>query len=557
MQCITELLNKISFFHLNILLLLGIALFGGTIGGRVFQKFRIPQVVGYIVIGILLGQSGLGIVDKKIIDSLVPVNYFALGLIAFMVGGELKKETLLKYGKQFVAILLAEGLGAFLIVGISTALIYWLFSHNLRLSISIGILLGAIASATDAASTINVLWEYKAKGVLTTTTLGIVALDDGLSFLLFSLASSIVGIIIGIHSEDIFHSLLHSIWEIIGSLLIGIFSGAVLRYFLDKYTEEDKRLTFLLGGVMITLGLSLSLGMDMLLAAMSLGVMLVNSMPRRSKEVFALVEKIAPPIYVLFFVLVGATLKMSLFTTVVGALVVVYILGRTFGKFVGSYFGAVISNGSEKVKKYLWLCLFSQASAAIGLSILCAQLFPGEIGSTVVAVVTITTFVVQMIGPLFVKMAIERVGEAGRNVSEEDLRERIKVKDVMDEGIPVLTDQMQFSDMVKIFRDTDYLLYPVVDRDGRLKGIISMEDIKNVLALTELAEVVVADDLCQPCYTAVRRGDKLSDIFDKLISSEFLPVVDEEGRVVGIIDSRRVKRELSSRLVALNEQIYE
>ena len=555
MEYVHILLNKISLFHLNILFLLGIALFGGTIGGRIFQKLRIPQVVGYIVIGILLGQSGLNIVSKEVIQSLLPINYFALGLIAFMVGGELKYDTLTRYGKQFLAILLAEGFGAFIMVSILSAIVYYLFSHDLRLSIAVGILLGAIASATDAASTISVLWEYKAKGVLTTTALGIVALDDGLSFLLFSIASSIASVLVG-KGELSPHTLIHPLWEIVGSLVIGIVSGLILIHFLNKYTEEDKTLTFLLGGVLITLGLSLSLGMDMLLAAMSLGVVLTNYLPKRSGEVFSLLEKIAPPIYILFFVLVGAKLKVSFFTPLVGILVVLYVVGRTFGKMIGSYFGAVISNGSEKVKRYLWLCLFSQASAAIGLSILAAQIFPGDIGGTIVAVITLTTFIVQMIGPSFVKIAIEKVGEAGLNVSEEDLKARIKVEDVMDSSVPFIQEKMHLSEMRDLFQKTDHVFYPVIDEQGHLKGIISMENVKNALIMADVGDVIMAPDIMDPIYDAVYTDKKISEVYDRLMRYEFLPVLNREDKVVGILDYRQVKKYLSSRLVELSKKAF-
>ncbi len=554
---IDTIVSKISFLHLNVLLVLGLALFGGTIGGRLFQKIRVPQVVGYLVIGILLGQSGLNLVNRAVITSLAPVNYFALGLIAFMVGGELRYETLSRYGKQFVAILLGEGLGAFFVVATLSALAYYLYSHDLRYSIALGILLGAIASATDAASTINVLWEYKAKGILTTTTLGIVALDDGLSFLLFSIASSVAGVLVGKGELSLAHSILHPLWEIFGSIFIGLLSGWILVFFLEKYTEEDKTLTFLLGGVLITLGLSISLGMDMLLAAMSLGVVLTNALPRRSQEVFSLVEKVAPPIYVLFFVLVGAKLKLSFFSPLVGVLVVLYIVGRTLGKMFGAYLGIEISRGSEKLKRYLWKALFCQASAAIGLSILAAQVFPGDMGGRIVAVITLTTFVLQLIGPSFVKQAIEQAGEAGLNISEDDLKAQLRVEDVMDTSVPFIRENMGLSEVVEVLQRTDHVFYPVVDKEGRLKGVVAMENVKNALMMADLGDVLVAHDLMDPPYEVVYTTDRLVDVYDKLMRFEFLPVLSPDGKVVGILDYRQVQKVLSARLVKLSERAYD
>ncbi len=217
---LTNTVTKISSVHLNALFLLGLILFAGTMGARVFQKLRIPQVVGYIIAGILLGQSGLNIISKDIIETLVPFNYFALGLIGFMIGGELKSEVFRRYGKQFLAILLAEGLAAFFVVFILVGLLGSLIFGNSIYYWALGLLLGAIASATVPAATTDVLWEYKTRGPLTTTVLGIVALDDGLALILFALASSIAPVILGAH-PSIFLAITRPIYEIGMGIFIG------------------------------------------------------------------------------------------------------------------------------------------------------------------------------------------------------------------------------------------------------------------------------------------------------------------------------------------------
>lgn len=144
----SELVARLSLFHLDVLLLLGLALFGGTIGGRLFQKMKIPQVVAYVIIGILLGQTGTKIIDARITEALQPFNYFALGLIGFMIGGELKKQVLLRYGKHFLCILLFEGVMSFLVVSVLVIVVL----GGTKLAWSLGLLLGAIASATAPAA---------------------------------------------------------------------------------------------------------------------------------------------------------------------------------------------------------------------------------------------------------------------------------------------------------------------------------------------------------------------------------------------------------------------
>jgi len=183
--------------HLGVLFLLGIGAFGGILGATIFQRLRIPQVVGYIVIGVVIGQSGLHLVTSQDIITLGTFNLFALGLIGFMVGGELHGETFRLYGRQFMMILLGEGLGAFLLVGAALTLICWHFLGNFYVALACGIVFAAIASATDPASTINVLWEYRGRGVLTTTLTAIVALDDALAMTLYGLGTSIAAVLTG------------------------------------------------------------------------------------------------------------------------------------------------------------------------------------------------------------------------------------------------------------------------------------------------------------------------------------------------------------------------
>ena len=150
---LTQTFSSIPRVHLNALFLLGVILFVGMAGARIFQKLRIPQVVGYIIGGIILGRSGLNIINKDIIEVLVPFNYFALGIIGFMIGGELKKEVFKRYGRQFIVILLSEGVAAFLAVFVLVGTIGSLFFGNPLYYWALGLLLGAIASATAPAAT--------------------------------------------------------------------------------------------------------------------------------------------------------------------------------------------------------------------------------------------------------------------------------------------------------------------------------------------------------------------------------------------------------------------
>ena len=247
---VSSILSKISLLHLNALFLLGLALFGGTVGGRLFQKLKIPQVVGYIIIGIAIGESGLNIIGHDIIMTLQPFSYFALGLIGFMIGGELKKDVFRKYGKQFIQILLFEGIVAFLSVAFFVGVIGTLLFGDWKFSLALGLLLGAIASATAPAATTEVLREYKTRGPLTRTVLGIVALDDGLALLLFAIASSIAGKLIGNINGGMLKMIIHPLYEIGGSIIIGIVFGIILGKILIRYSEKERLLAFSIGTIL-------------------------------------------------------------------------------------------------------------------------------------------------------------------------------------------------------------------------------------------------------------------------------------------------------------------
>ena len=173
-----------DFSHIPVLLLIGGVILAGTIGGRLFEFLRVPQVVGYIVIGVILGKSGFQFIDDATLAALQPLNFLALGIIGFLIGGELKSSVFRRHGKQFIVILLAEGIVAAVVVGVLIAGITYLATGNAATAAAFGLVLGAIASATAPAATVDVVWEYKTRGILTTTVLAIVALDDGLALVL-------------------------------------------------------------------------------------------------------------------------------------------------------------------------------------------------------------------------------------------------------------------------------------------------------------------------------------------------------------------------------------
>jgi Kef-type K+ transport system membrane component KefB len=551
------LLAVLEHPSLPILLTVGFALFVGTLGAKLFQRLRIPQVVGYIVIGAAVGQMGLNFLDTDTIRRLQPFNFFALGIIGFSIGGELHREVFQKFGRQFFAVLLAEGLGAFLLVTLLVTGVSLLFFPPVY-AVALGLLLGAISSATAPAATVDVLWEYKTRGVLTTTVFAIVALDDALALLLFGLAASVAGQLVGTGEGGMGQAVLHAVVHLGGGLLIGTAGGFGLYALIRWARDPAKSLTFIIGTLGVVIGLARMLDVDLILAAMALGAVLANVAPRRSKEGFELVERFAPPIYVLFFVIVGARLTLVNMPGYLWLLVGVFVVGRSVGKIVGSNIGARIGGAAESVRKYLGLCLFSQAGVAIGLAILAADTLgeggtvSQQLASAVIMIVTATTFLVQMIGPSAVKYAVKQAGEVGLNVTEDDLVASYTVGEVMDDQPTTFPEHAALSHVLPTIAETEALSYPVVDENNSLSGILTIEHLKSTFAGQGISQWVVAFDLMEPAPATTTPKAPLAEALGRMkeLGLTHMPVVDTGGgKLVGLLEERAVSRFLSAELL--------
>ncbi|NOY82380.1 MAG: CBS domain-containing protein [Kiritimatiellaeota bacterium] len=544
---------------LPILFIIGAAILGGSLGARLFQRLRIPQVVGYIVVGLVVGKSGLHLITDVQIHALAPFNYFALGVIGFMIGGELHRNVFKKYGRQFMVILFAEGIGAFAMVGLGVGAFTYLLTGDAANSVAFGLVLGAIASATAPAATVDVLWEYKTRGILTTTVLAIVALDDGLGLVLYSLASSVALHLTGLESGSGLGSLLRALYEIGGAVLLGAVAGTLLSWSLRRVNEYGRTLASIIGLLTLVLGVSLWMDVDVILAAMALGVTMVNLMPQRSREAFNIVERFAPPIYVLFFVLVGARLSIQGLPGWMWGLALTYVVGRTLGKMSGAWFGARWTHSADAIRKYLGLCLFSQAGVAIGLSILAGIRFSGhdlyggvDMGTVILMVVTATTFLVQIIGPPCVKIAVKKAGEIGLNVTEEDLVKTLTVADAMERSTPAFRVDTPVETILSTVAESNASAYAVLDREGRVAGTLTVEELRTLFADPAMGEWLVAFDLMRPLAETVTGGTSLLEARTKLrqMDVESLPVISEEdGTLLGMIDRRGIQRMISRELL--------
>ncbi len=548
---------------LNIALLFGLIILSGAFGARLFQKLHIPQVVGCIVVGILLGDI-LGIITTQTIEKLEPFMMFALGIIGFMIGAELRSDVFRKYGKQFFIILLSQGLGAFLLAGAATSVIAWFAlpsilsdsitqADRLYISISLGLVLGAIASATAPAATVNVLWEYKTKGPLTTAILAIVALDDALALLLYRGAATGAKALMGAGDDSIVNTTILLFGEIIGAIVLGFMAGVLLYYLLKFVKAEDKILEFAISCLLLVVGISMIPRIDPILPAMTFGITVANLMPRQSKGTFRLVEKFAPPIYISFFVLAGAHMEFGKITSWMILLILVYALCRAAGKMAGSWFGGKWSKAPAVVRKYLGICLLPQAGVAIGLAILASQQFDSVLGHTIVIVVMTGTFLMEIIGPILVKVGVKRAGEVGLNITEDDLIKAYTVKDIMDTKPISIAHNMPLHEILGVFSTSESVYYPVIDQKSNIVGIITISGIKEMFANQDVAGWLLACDVAEPVMDKTTPKKPLEEVIEHMrrYHLENIPVVaaEDNDELVGVLDLSKALRKISAEVL--------
>ena len=395
----------------NTLSTIGLLLIISFLGSKLFQHFGIPQVVGFIIIGLIHGPSVLNVIPLEISDELLFISEIALGLIGFDMGSHLQLDELKKLGMCIISILFFEALGAFAFVAGGI--------YALTGSLYTALIFGAIASATAPAATVDVLEEYNAKGPLTTVIIAVVGLDDAISLLLYSITAALVeSMLLGTASLTLTEIIELPLIEIGGAILLGVVMGFILSALMSQRKDVHDIMAISIGFVLLSAGLSNALGFSLILTNMVLGMVIVNRNPAHGNHIRYMIEQAGPVILVLFFTLIGARFQIQLLPAM-GLIGLAYVLLRSLGKFTGAWLGGRLSGAKKAVQDNLGFSLLSQAGVAIGLALAASNRFSAlgpdgkVLGNLIISVVTATTFIVQIIGPIFVKFAIKRAGEIG------------------------------------------------------------------------------------------------------------------------------------------------
>jgi Kef-type K+ transport system membrane component KefB len=397
---------------MDVLFLLSLALLFGHLGGKVTGRVKLPGVVGYILIGLILGPSCMNLFSLKIVEHMGIVGDIALALVAFMIGSEMQAEVLKRQGAGLAAIIFLESFAAFFLV---TFLIYFL-THKWY----IALLFGAMAPASAPAGTVAVLQECKAKGPLTSTLLSVVGLDDGLAIIIYGFAAALAkNLLSHEYAVGVKDFLMGPALEILKSLSIGALVGVMLSYIFKKIRSSNDFLVLTLGAILLCSGLSNIWHLSLILTNLTLGLVLTNLYLHGARKASDVIQNITAPIFVVFFVLAGAHLQIRLLPAM-GFVGIVYIIGRSVGLLGGAYVGATIGKAEKNVRNYLGLGILSQAGVAIGLALIVVKDFSplgpeGEyVATLVINTIAATTIIFEVIGPVTTKIAIEKAGEVGK-----------------------------------------------------------------------------------------------------------------------------------------------
>ena len=405
------------------LLAIGIAMFAGLFLSRLTSKLNLPDVTSYLVAGLLvgplcmgrLGVPGLGLTTFEAVEELGLLNDVALGFIAFSIGSEFRVSSLRKIGRQATVVAIFQALVATLFVDVALLLLHLVLGD--KLPVSTCILLGAIATATAPAATLMVVNQYKARGPLTDMLLPVVALDDAVGLIVFAVSNGIAKALVS-GTISVVSVLVNPILEIILSVGLGMALGWIFSEVEIYFNSNSKRLSLAVAFVVLCTAISklhfnlgeVHIGFSSLLVTMMCATVFCN-LCDFSEQIMYQVERWTAPIYVLFFVLSGSELDLTVFAdlAVVG-IGVVYILTRSAGKISGANVSARMTRCPESVCKYLGITLLPQAGVALGMSVMVAAEFGAE-GSLVRNIVLFSVLVYELVGPTLTRIALTKAGD--------------------------------------------------------------------------------------------------------------------------------------------------
>lgn len=377
----------------QVLCVLATMLFAGFIVTRLTKRLHLPNVSGYIIAGVLIGPGCFKMVPTGILSHMGFMSDIALAFIAFGVGKFFKKEVLREAGLRVIIITIFEALTAGILVTVCMCLIF-------KMDLNFALLLGAIATATAPASTMMTIHQYHAKGDFVNTLLQVVALDDVVCLLAFSVTVAVVNArTLGhISVSDVVFPILTNI----GGILLGLLCGFLLSRLITPYRSKDNRLILTVAMLLGISGVCAFFDLSPLLSCMVFGASYLNITDDR--KLFKQVNRFTPPVMSMFFIISGMNLDLGAIRTA-GIIGVTYFAIRIAGKYLGVYAGCTLTSMPAPIKRYMGLALIPQAGVAIGLAFLGQRLLPPEMGNLLLTIILSSSVLYELVGPACAKLA--------------------------------------------------------------------------------------------------------------------------------------------------------
>ena len=389
---------------MNEILSVGMILMSALVAGHLAQLVRVPEVTGYLLIGLLIGPAAFDLVTHDNLQTLGFLSEVALGLILFNIGSIFEANNFRQVGRGVVTVTLWEASLAFVLVAAV------LLASGI--AVPLALLLSVVAMETAPATTMMVLNEYDAKGPMTDRLLALVALNNMYVLLAFGLVTAGLTLVGSANEGWLWagyraaHGLL---WSIGGSVALGVLAGLLMDVLATRAKESGEAMILSIGSVLITVGASRWLGVSPLIATLALGATIVNA-SRQGDRLLRALGRADPPLYAAFFVLAGAELQPSSILGL-GLIGAGYTLARAVGKIAGARLGLRGQPVSDVVRSQLGFCLISSSSLAVGLTIQIRSAFPAY-AETVTGIVLAAVVIFEVVGPLLTRRALFAAGEA-------------------------------------------------------------------------------------------------------------------------------------------------
>ncbi|MBE6634628.1 MAG: sodium:proton antiporter [Ruminococcaceae bacterium] len=405
----------------SVLLSLSIALFAGLMLSRVAKKISLPAVTAYLVAGVLIGPfllgaigiDGIGITATQL-PTFSIIADVALGFIAFSMGNEFRISQLKKIGKQATAVGIFQAVFTTITVDLFLIVLHFIIPD--KLSLSAAIVLGAVATATAPAATLMVVRQYKAKGALTDILMPVVAIDDAVGLVVFAVSFGIAKSI-SLGNLDILSIILEPLLEVVLSLALGFIMGILFNYAEKFFHSRSKRMAMSVTFVMMTVAISsisfsigpVHIAFSSLLSCMMLGTVFCNICDL-SEELMSRADRWTAPILILFFVISGAELELSVFADIAVVVIgIIYIIARSLGKYFGAGISARLTECPPSVIKYLGITLLPQAGVALGMAMKATEL--GADGAIVRNITLFAVLIYEIVGPYLTKVSLTKAGD--------------------------------------------------------------------------------------------------------------------------------------------------